>query len=1025
MEMQTELSLERIEKLNAFEARNLCRAKSVPNYKQATDLEGLKRCLRIYYYKNNYTQLHERREPAEVFTDLARNYERSCNELKSSLENLKDLMIDVQSQDDRLYVEMEEIVPNFMSLIDEHIAKLEKTNFRILIAGELVAGKTMLLNSLLGEVMLPSNFESNTFTICEITKSQTDERYAEVFPWPGEGDKVLLSDGPDFTEDLAEYIQRKGENSDRGRYARVVIYLNNDFLEDGITIVDSPGIGDVPGLTNMVIDELVNASAFLYVVNVTNRLGVQEDRLVSLLHKVTELKSLDDRRMFLPQSAIFVCNQWDLVKLADREMVLSKVRKKLAKVWTGLQDEQVIPFSALEAELAENAYPKELGGCMTPEFIALLDGIKRLIPNGLENKLTYSYCWIQSFVKRLFRQISGNMNKCHKSAEDNKRLLEDSRASIKKLSEYSEKQMKSLRKYVEDEVKMISKDLKAFLLKDEVVEDICTSCCNDGMNSQIQGVDTFQKTLKQIFAKELKRHINDWESKEKRFARVCPEVVERYNKMYGDILLKLDRISTVLETHAVDTTSADPSKSVRPQTQRVSRAIIDMVDSSVKTTARKVAVGLTVPIWAPAALILGLPGLMYYGILYIQEQVQAMNFEIMLVRYQENPKEFISKVMKMSLKDFCKNALKDHVQDILKPAVEMVTDLEDVIPELIEADKRQIDILLKGTGKEGDLALYPGLKNSIVTIRNRLYHFELFSLMSTCSSQRTNSIHKYFNSDVVMSERKVMKNLLADICDGSIRGADRVSIRSYKKPISPEDMNCYLDEEMTYAHGYQCNSRLVKFYGIVQVDNDSMHFILDPILYALREYNMISLIPTIDDVTSKICEINSIIRQIVEGLRYLHDKKMTHFDLSLDTVAVVEDNMIKLVNFSSNHRKLPDISKDDPTPYRYIAPEVLRIGEYHAAADMYAIGLMMWEMWTGDRAYDAELTSPKSPKTVNDFLKYVETNRPDLQSIAADRSNESVVREWKRLMLDSWKSQPEKRVTANKWLEDYLNFSPK
>ena len=46
-----------------------------------------------------------------------------------------------------------------------------------------------------------------------------------------------------------------------------------------MTIVDSPGIGDNPALTKMVIDYTIEAFAFIYVINAQARGGVQEGRV--------------------------------------------------------------------------------------------------------------------------------------------------------------------------------------------------------------------------------------------------------------------------------------------------------------------------------------------------------------------------------------------------------------------------------------------------------------------------------------------------------------------------------------------------------------------------------------------------------------------------------------------------------------------------------------------------------------------------------------------------------------------------
>jgi hypothetical protein len=71
--------------------------------------------------------------------------------------------------------------------------------------------------------------------------------------------------------------------------------------------------------------------------------------------------------------------------VAEHERLLRDTEMKLKKCWSGLQPEQIIPFSAKEAaEIYDQGY-------MTLEYKNLLDGIEDLIPVGLENKIFMSF----------------------------------------------------------------------------------------------------------------------------------------------------------------------------------------------------------------------------------------------------------------------------------------------------------------------------------------------------------------------------------------------------------------------------------------------------------------------------------------------------------------------------------------------------------------------------------------------------------------------------------------------------------
>ena len=87
----------------------------------------------------------------------------------------------------------------------------------------------------------------------------------------------------------------------------------------------------------------------------------------------------------------------------------------------------------------------------------------------------------------------------------------------------------------------------------------------------------------------------------------------------------------------------------------------------------------------------------------------------------------------------------------------------------------------------------------------------------------------------------------------------------------------------------------------------------------------------------------------------------------------------------------------------YMAPEVFHSQVYNTKADIYSLGLLMWEMWYGQRVFaDAPVT------TLQEFFEWV------------DKGNRPVHRQgckkppsfWCNLMTECWDSNPEKRPTA-------------
>lgn len=94
-----------------------------------------------------------------------------------------------------------------------------------------------------------------------------------------------------------------------------------------------------------------------------------------------------------------------------------------------------------------------------------------------------------------------------------------------------------------------------------------------------------------------------------------------------------------------------------------------------------------------------------------------------------------------------------------------------------------------------------------------------------------------------------------------------------------------------------------------------------------------------------------LILEILEALAYLHRRGITHRDLKPDNVRVVFGR-IKLVDFglaALHNQRTADVGTGGTL--RYIAPEVIQGSRGREAADLYAVGLLMYELFTGKYPY--------------------------------------------------------------------------
>jgi MAP/microtubule affinity-regulating kinase len=151
-----------------------------------------------------------------------------------------------------------------------------------------------------------------------------------------------------------------------------------------------------------------------------------------------------------------------------------------------------------------------------------------------------------------------------------------------------------------------------------------------------------------------------------------------------------------------------------------------------------------------------------------------------------------------------------------------------------------------------------------------------------------------------------------------------------------------------------------------------------------------------------------LFKQVVEGIRYCHNRSITHRDIKLENLLLDDENNIKIIDFGfstcfPNDRKVK-IFCGTPS---YMAPEIVNKTEYCGPpADIWALGVLLFTMLCGSFPYRGSTDTELYAKISNAEYKipsdvYLSSDATDLLaqlfSIAADKRPTA-----KDLLSHSW-----------------------
>lgn len=94
----------------------------------------------------------------------------------------------------------------------------------------------------------------------------------------------------------------------------------------------------------------------------------------------------------------------------------------------------------------------------------------------------------------------------------------------------------------------------------------------------------------------------------------------------------------------------------------------------------------------------------------------------------------------------------------------------------------------------------------------------------------------------------------------------------------------------------------------------------------------------------------TLLSQVLEALQYLHQRGILHRDLKPDNILVTQEGIIKVFDFGlavTDRQSRPHAERDLSGTIAYMAPEFFQAKKHSISSDLYALGLIAYELFCG------------------------------------------------------------------------------
>ena len=221
---------------------------------------------------------------------------------------------------------------------------------------------------------------------------------------------------------------------------------------------------------------------------------------------------------------------------------------------------------------------------------------------------------------------------------------------------------------------------------------------------------------------------------------------------------------------------------------------------------------------------------------------------------------------------------------------------------------------------------------------------------------------------------------------GLTRALDRAVALKFLPPelSRDEDANARFMQEAKAASALD-HPNICTIYEVGESDDGQLFIAMalyegQTLKYRLKERHSGS------DPESEVGQALSVARQIADALSAAHKKGIVHRDIKPANIMVQDDELVKILDFGL--AKLPGVLSLTKTgsalgTAAYMSPEQIRGEEVDEKTDLWSLGVVLYEMLTGERPFAGDYEQATTYAILNKEVEFPETIDREIRGVVS------------------------------------------